>query len=176
MPRKRVADEQPRARLVWVLPDGSIDVESPGPNRAAADRVVAAFRAASTAAAERLAAVQRAAKVSTAAGDPLAGEEAMLVAFVSLATAVDAAPTDARLWAQYRDADTLMRARLKEATAANGDGDWTAAAAAVGSAPVRNTTRSKPRDARPEGGRGGAKARQGADAASGARVGRRPRG
>lgn len=89
MPRK----DGPIARLGWLV-DGEFEVSAAGPNRAAADAVVAA--------------------VSAQFADV---DGALLVSFVMLGEAVDADPTNAALWGQYRAAETVIR------EAASGDDD-----------------------------------------------------
>lgn len=137
---------------MWFV-DGEpqFDRRLPGPNREAADVVVAKLRA---------------------DGALVDGDEAMTTAFVMLAEAVDASPTDARLWGQYRDAVAGLRLVAKE-KAPTDDDDWTSA---LGATPVRDTPEPKPRKPRAAGGRGGAKAGKAADAVPAARVGRRARG
>lgn len=83
----------PQARLGWVL-DGEWSFDAAGPNRAAADSVV---RVASSAIA--------------------AEHQALVTGFVMLAEAVDADPTNAALWGQYRAAEIAVREVI------GGDGD-----------------------------------------------------
>ena len=148
MPRKQ--PDVIVARVVWFV-NG---VQQPGegalgPNRSAAEQVVKRLR-------ERRIVV--------------AGHEALTTLFLMLAEAVDAAPTDARLWGQYRDAELALRALAREK--APDEDDWTET---VGATQVRHAARPKPRQPRASGGRGVAKAGNGPDAAPAARVGRRPR-
>lgn len=75
----------PIARLGWFL-DGEFEVAAVGPNRRAADEVVAA-----------------------AGGVLVDGDGARLMAFLMLAEAVDSDPTNASLWAQYRAAEADIR-------------------------------------------------------------------
>lgn len=81
MPRK----DGPVARLGWLL-DGEFDVAHVGPNRQAADAVAA-----------------------TVGAHFADAGEALLTGFVMLAEAVDADPTNAALWGQYRAAEILIR-------------------------------------------------------------------
>lgn len=74
----------PTARLGWLL-DGEFTVDGVGPNRKAADVVVVSL------------------------GDRAECDAAMLTAFVMLAEAVDADPTNAALWGQYRAAEVAIR-------------------------------------------------------------------
>ncbi len=150
MPRKPPVDKV--ARLVWFV-DGEpqFDRKMPGPNRVAADAVV---------------------KKLQAEGALVPGDEAMTTAFVMLAESVDASPTDARLWGQYRDAVAGLRTVAKE-KAPTDDDDWTST---LGATQVRDAPKPKPRNTRAAGGRGGAKAGKAADAVPAARVGRRARG
>lgn len=152
MPRKSGPDI--RGRFVWFV-DGEpkIEAEDRGPNRDAAEVVVAKMRAA------------KAVK---------GGDEALVMAFVLLGEAVDHAPTDARLWAQYRDAAMWARGVLREAgTASDEATDWTKA---VGASTVRHAAQPRARKPRASGGRGVAADGQRPDAVPAARVGRRPRG
>jgi hypothetical protein len=140
------------ARLVWFVDgDPQFERQMPGPNRVAAEAVVVKLQA---------------------EGALVAGDEALTTAFVMLAEAVDASPTDARLWGQYRDAVAGLRTVAKE-KAPTDDDDWTSA---LGAAPVRDAPQPKPRKPRAAGGRGVAKAGKAADAVPAARVGRRARG
>lgn len=151
MPRKRKQVERV-ARIIWFV-DGepALDRVGHGPNREAAELVVAKLLA------------------DKVIG---AGDEALSTAFVMLAESVDATPTDARLWGQYRDASAVMRALAKEKAPADDD-DWTSA---LGSTQVRNTPKPRARKPRASGGRGVAKAGQGPNAVPAARVGRGARG
>jgi hypothetical protein len=105
MPRK----DGPIARLGWMDDAGEFSVERPGPNRLAADDVIAA--------------------VSAQFADV---DGALLVGFVMLAEAVDADPTNAALWGQYRAAETVIRE-----AASGGDDDFAKLIAGL-SADVRN--------------------------------------
>ena len=138
--------------MVWFV-DGEpqFDRKMPGPNRVAAELVVAKL---------------------TADGVLVAGDEAVSTAFVVLAESVDASPMDARLWAQYRDAAAVLRSMSKEKAPADDD-DWTTA---VGATPVRDTPKPRARKPRASGGRGGTPAGKAADAVPAARVGRGSRG
>ena len=105
--------ETPRARLGWVL-DGEWSFDAAGPNRTAADAVVAAT------------------------SDQFAATDGALVtAFVMLADAVDADPTNAALWGQYRAAEQSIRG------ATSGDDDFTRFLSGL-SADVRNSEVAKP--------------------------------
>jgi hypothetical protein len=149
MPRK--SGPTVTARLVWFI-DGEPKFEEPGPNRDAAEQVVAEMR-----------------KVKAMK----AGDEALVMAFVQLAEAVDKAPADARLWAQYRDAATWCREVAREAGAARDQAkDWTEV---VGASKVRNTAKPRARKPRASGGRGQSAVGQGPDAVPAARVGRSAR-
>lgn len=103
----------PTARLGWLL-DGEFDVDSPGPNRKAADRVVVSL------------------------GVRADGDSAMLTAFVMLAEAVDADPTNAALWGQYRAAEVAIR------EASDSDDDDFSRIMAELSADVRHPEVAKP--------------------------------
>lgn len=105
MPRK----DGPIARLGWLGDDGEFSLEAVGPNRRAADAVIAA--------------------VSAEFGDV---DGALLTGFVMLAEAVDADPTNAALWGQYRAAETVIR------EAASGDDDEFSRLMAQLSADVRD--------------------------------------
>lgn len=169
MPRKvEPAKPVPKPRMVWLV-DGEVDlavakqakelgvdVLGIGPNRTAADVVVAT-----------LTAPAKDGKVVLGASD-----SALVMAFLSLASAVDLDPSDARLWAQYREAIDGLQGRAREA-GLDDEEDWTSA---VGAAAVRNTKKPRPRNPRSAGGGGKPKAGPRADAAPAARVGRRPRG
>jgi len=98
MPRR----EQPVARLCWTL-DGVTELELPGPNRLAADGVLAAAGA--------------------VLGDV---DQALATSFVMLAAAVDADPTNASLWGQYRAAEASIRGVLT-----GGDDEFSAVIAAM---------------------------------------------
>jgi hypothetical protein len=104
----------PVARLGW-LADGEFDVSTPGPNRMAADAVIAA--------------------VAAEFGDV---DGALLTGFVMLAEAVDADPTNAALWGQYRAAETVIR------EAASGDDDEFSRLMAELSANVRDPEVAEP--------------------------------
>lgn len=153
MPRKQQERPQRTARFVWFV-DGEPEITFAkwGPNRDAAELVVARM--------ESDGAIRK-------------GDEALVMAFLMLADAIDHAPTDARLWGQYRDAESAMRVKAREAAPPDAEEDWTSS---VGAATVRNTKASRPRKPRAPGGRGVAPAGQGADAVPAARVGRRARG
>ena len=152
MPRKQQERPQRVARFVWFV-DGEPEITFAkwGPNRDAAELVVALM--------ESDGAIKRA-------------DVALVTAFLMLADAIDHAPTDARLWAQYRDAESAMRVKAREAAPPDAEEDWTSS---VGATPVRDTPETKPRKPRAAGGRGGAKAGKAADAVPAARVGRRAR-
>lgn len=107
--------ESPSARLVWVL-HGEVMLDlAPGPNRSAADALVAHMRGREA--------------VSPA-------DEAHLVAAVMLGESVDADPTNAALWAQYRAALDVVKA-----VGDVGDDDtFTRLLAELGAAPVRDST------------------------------------
>jgi len=107
--------EGPRARLVWML-DGVISFDVDGPNRLAADRVLVEH-------AEQFA----------------AGDDALTVGFVMLAEAVDADPTNAALWGQYRAAELAVRE-----VANRGDDDEFSRLMAQLSADVRNPEVGQP--------------------------------
>lgn len=106
--------ESPSARLVWTL-YGEVQFNSvPGPNRLAADALVAHMRGREA--------------VSPA-------DEAHLVAASMLGEAVDADPTNAALWGQYRAALDVVRGV--------GDGDddaFTRLLAELGASPVCDST------------------------------------
>lgn len=84
MPRKQV---ERAARLVWFV-DGEPDYGRVGPNREAAEVTVAAV---------------------LALGRVELIDEASVMAFRMLASSVDADPTNAALWGQYRSADETIR-------------------------------------------------------------------
>lgn len=133
--------EQPRARLVWVL-DGEVLFEPhAGPNRLAADALVAHVR-------------------SMGALAPV--DEAHVMAAVMLAEAVDADPTNAALWGQYRAALDVV----KGAGASGDDDAFTRLMAELGGATVRHTAEPEPgHEGYTDRERGGG-ARSAADAAS----------
>ena len=82
----------PVARLGWLL-DGEFDVAPIGPNRQAADAV------------------------AVSVGEHFADAGvALLVGFVMLAEGVDADPTNAALWGQYRAAEILIREAVTSGT------------------------------------------------------------
>ena len=169
MPRKSESKPTPRAQMVWLV-DGEVDlavskkarelgvdVLGIGPNRTAADVVVA--------------------ELTRARGDEGkvvlgASDSALVMAFLSLASAVDAKPDDAQLWRQYRESIDALQGRAREA-GVDDEEDWTSA---VGAASVRNTKEPRQRNARRAGSGGKPPARPRADAAPAAGVGRRPRG
>ena len=103
----------PTARLGWLL-DGEFTVDGVGPNRMAADVVVVSL------------------------GDRAEGDAAMLTAFVMLAEAVDADPTNAALGGQYRAAEVAIR------EASGSDDDDCSRIMAELSAAVRDRPVAKP--------------------------------
>ena len=103
----------PIARLGWLL-DGEFSVSAVGPNRLAADLVVSSL------------------------GERADGDAALLTTFVMLAEAVDADPTNAALWGQYRAAESAIR----EASGSDDD-DFTRIMAEL-SADVRNAEVAEP--------------------------------
>jgi hypothetical protein len=103
----------PIARLGWLL-DGEFDVAAAGPNRSAADLVVSSL------------------------GTRADTDAALLVGFVMLAEAVDADPTNAALWGQYRAAEAAIR------EAAGSDDDDFARIMAELSADVRDPEVAEP--------------------------------
>lgn len=113
--------EQPRARLVWLL-DGEVQFNPhAGPNRVAADGLVGHVRSTGV-----LAEV----------------DEAHVMAAVMLAEAVDADPTNAALWGQYRAALDVV----KGAGASGDDDAFTRLMAELGGAPVRHSAEPEPGD------------------------------
>ena len=117
MPRKA----EPVARLGWRLTGEWLPIGAMGPNREAAESTVGRVRELG-----RLEVV----------------DEAVVTAFVMLAEAVDADPTNAALWGQYRAAEVALRG-----LGVSGDDDafarFIAGLAGVGDSPV-----SEPADAR----------------------------
>lgn len=86
MPRKQV--DKPVARLGWRLNAEWLPLDCEGPNRVAAETTLAEVR--------KLGRVE-----------PV--DDAQVTAFVMLAEAVDADPTNAALWGQYRAAEEALR-------------------------------------------------------------------
>jgi hypothetical protein len=138
---------KPIARLGWLNDDGEFVFEPHnGPNRVAAEQLVAHLDES-----EALATTHVAARVS----------------LVMLAEAVDADPTNAALWGQYRAAEASMRA-LMEAGSGDAFQDLLAELAADGAAPVRDASFAEPADAGRADRQGRAGARSAADAPPGA--------
>lgn len=142
--------ESPSARLVWTL-YGEVRFDPvPGPNRLAADALVAHMRGRES--------------VSPA-------DEAHLVAASMLGEAVDADPTNAALWGQYRAALDVVRGV--------GDGDddaFTRLLAELGASPVRDSSVAESADPGSADSASGRRSRPPADASSAADSGRRRRG
>jgi hypothetical protein len=111
MPRR----DGPIARLGWLI-DGEWNVDTAGPNRAAADAVAVVVAEHFTGAAE-----------------------AMLTGFLMLAEAVDSDPTNAALWHQYRGAEAAVRE-----VATSGDDDEFSRLMAKLSAAVRDPEVAEP--------------------------------
>lgn len=129
--------DRPVARLGWLI-DGEFTVTpAAGPNRRAAEATVAHL---------------------CGAGLPEVGMESLVEGFVMLAEAVDADPTNAAVWSQYRAADAYLRGVARDGTTAATDGDgandWTAPVTPIAAAVVRDPAQPGPRDARPRTGRG----------------------
>lgn len=114
MPRK----DGPKARLGWLDPEsGEFDYQPvDGPNRSAAE-----------------------ATVTTLAEQVTDGDLALVTGFVMLAEAVDADPTNAALWGQYRAAEAAVRE-----VASRGDDDEFSRIMADLSASVRDTEVAEP--------------------------------
>ena len=114
MPRK----DGPKAKLGWLEPDTLEFDYSPvdGPNRQAAEATVA-----------------------TLAEQFTDGDVALVTGFVMLAEAVDADPTNAALWGQYRAAEAAVRE-----VANRGDDDEFSRLMARLSADVRDAEESQP--------------------------------
>lgn len=85
MARRKAQDRV--ARMVWIEGDEFV-LDPIGPNRLAADATIATLR-------------------ELGRIEPV--DEAMTVAFVLLADAVDGDPTNAALWGQYRAAEVALR-------------------------------------------------------------------
>ena len=114
MPRK----DGPKAKLGWLDPETLEFDYSPvaGPNRIAAEAVLAAVE-------EHLS----------------EADEAMATGFVMLAEAVDSDPTNAALWGQYRAAELAVRG-----VATRGDDDEFSRLMAELSAEVRDSSVREP--------------------------------
>lgn len=110
--------EGPKAKLGWLMPDNGEFAFEPhaGPNRIAAEAVLAAVE-------EHLS----------------EADEAMATGFVMLAEAVDSDPTNAALWGQYRAAELAVRG-----VATRGDDDEFSRLMAELSAEVCDTTLREP--------------------------------
>ncbi len=110
--------EGPKAKLGWRMPDNGEFVFEPhaGPNRIAAEAVLAAVE-------EHLS----------------EADEAMATGFVMLAEAVDSDPTNAALWGQYRAAELAVRG-----VATRGDDDEFSRLMAELSAEVRDSSVREP--------------------------------
>ena len=114
MPRK----DGPKAKLGWLDPESQDFDYSPvdGPNRQAAE-----------------------ATVDTLADQFTDADTALVTGFVMLAEAIDADPTNAALWGQYRAAEAAVRE-----VANRGDDDEFSRLMADLSASVRNPEVSEP--------------------------------
>jgi hypothetical protein len=137
--------DKPVARLGWLL-DGEFTYErGAGPNRLAADELVGVLRGDDT--------------IST-------HHAALVTGFAMLAEAVDADPTNAALWGQYRQAEVAVRSLMES----NNDplADLLAELNGAGDADVRNAAQPESPNAWHADRTGGEVAGSAADAASGA--------
>ena len=144
MPRRKVDRV---ARVLWVV-DGEPQFEFVGPNRGAADVTVAALR--------ELGRLERV-------------DEAAVMTFVTLGDAVDADPTNAALWGQYRAAEEALRG-----LGIDGKDDPFAQFVAELSAGAGDAAVVESEDARSAGRKGGGRDRAAVHAVADGR--RRPRG
>jgi hypothetical protein len=113
MPRK----DGPKAKLGWLDDAGEFHwVPADGPNRVAAESTV-----------------------GTLATEFTDADQALVTGFVMLAEAIDADPTNAALWGQYRAAEAAVRE-----VASRGDDDEFSRIMADLSASIRDTEVAEP--------------------------------